>query len=301
MTEHVWRGIRKLLLLTAWLVVSVRMAPGQEIVDKSGAVSQVTTTNSKTLRFDVASVKLNRTGGMSMGFGFPPNSDRFTASNTPLIWLIGMAYGYHNDRIGGLPEWAKTDRFDIEAKVNADDVAILKPLGPEQRMLLLKPLLVDRFKLQVHSESREVAMYALVIAKNGPKFKEARPGDTYPDGFKGADGTSRAGTMSMSPGKFVVRALPMNQLVRMLSGQLGRAVVDKTGLTGKYDFMLKWTPDNGGDEIPRPGTNPPPPPPPDGGPSLFTAVQEQLGLKLESTKGPVEFLVVDHVELPSEN
>jgi uncharacterized protein (TIGR03435 family) len=148
-------------------------------------------------------------------------------------------------------------------------------------------------------------MYALVVAKNGPKFQEAKVDATYPNGIKGPDGVARGGMMRMSSGELTAQGIPIANLVGTLSRQLGRKVVDKTGLTGNYDFTLHWTPDPG-EAQPFKGPVGGPPgvdtaAPSDSGPSIFAALQEQLGLKLESQKGPVEIIVVDHVEKPSEN
>jgi uncharacterized protein (TIGR03435 family) len=124
--------------------------------------------------------------------------------------------------------------------------------------------------------------------------------------MKGPDGVGRAGMMNMGPGQLTGQGLPMESLARLLSQQLGRTVLDQTGLKGNYDFTIQWTPDQSqpamlkGPEGGKPATDNAPPPE-SSGLSLFTAIQEQLGLKLESRKGPVEFLVIDHVEKPSEN
>ena len=173
---------------------------------------------------------------------------------------------------------------------------------------MLQALLANRFKLAVHRETKDLPGYALVVAKNGPKLHDAKPGDTYPNGIKGPDGQPGQGLMIMGGlgGPLTGQGINIENLVRVLSQQLGRTILDETGLTGKYDFTLKWTPDDragpisaanqgGGsrsDDAPSSDSS---------GPSIFTAIQEQLGLKLESRKVPVEMLVIDHVEAPSEN
>jgi uncharacterized protein (TIGR03435 family) len=172
---------------------------------------------------------------------------------------------------------------------------------------MLQPLLADRFQLKVHTEVRDLPVLTLVIAKGGPKLHEAKPGDTYPNGLKDFNGQGGGpGMMLMRPGQLTGQGLPLSSLARVLTQQLGSTVQDKTGLTGKYDLTLQWTPDRNGSAMPgapEPGLQGP------GsggstdasGPSIFSAIQEQLGLKLESQKGPVEVLVIDHVETPSEN
>jgi uncharacterized protein (TIGR03435 family) len=175
-----------------------------------------------------------------------------------------------------------------------------------ERQRMLQALLAERFKLTVHRESKELPIYALVVAKDGPKLQEAKPGDTYPNGIKGPDGQPGAGMMMMGREGLTAQGIPIANLVRHLSRVLGRKVVDKTGLTGKYDFTLKWTPDQSqsamlrGPEGGQPGTGSAAAPEASE-PSIFTALQEQLGLKLDSQKGPVEILIIDHVEKPSEN
>ncbi|HUP05049.1 MAG TPA: TIGR03435 family protein, partial [Bryobacteraceae bacterium] len=157
-------------------------------------------------------------------------------------------------------------------------------------------------------ETKELPVYTLVIAKNGPKLQEAKSGDSYANGYKRPDGRPVGGTfMRMGKGEIDSQGTPMDFLVQQLARQVGRTVVDQTGLKGKYDFTLKWTPDPGtpaGMVGPPAGGGRAPDnsaPPDTSGPSIFTAVQEQLGLKLESTKGPVEIIVIDHIERPSEN
>jgi uncharacterized protein (TIGR03435 family) len=168
---------------------------------------------------------------------------------------------------------------------------------------MLQALLAERLNLQVHRETKELPIYALVIAKNGPKFQEGKLGDTYPNGFKGLNGAPvGAGMMRMGAGEWTGQGIPIANLVGSLSRRLGRTVVDKTGLTGKYDFTLRWTPDDNPVSPKEPGGAPDAAALPDSsGPSIFTALQEQLGLKLESQKGPVETIVIDHVERPSQN
>ena len=170
---------------------------------------------------------------------------------------------------------------------------------------MIQPILAERFQLKVHWATKELPVYALVVAKGGPKLKEAKPGDTYPNGLKSPDGPRGRGMMRMQWGQLTAQALPVSALVKLLSEQQqDRLIVDQTGLSGVYDFTLKWTP-----EGPQPamfkgdGGGPPQPKTTDESsePSLFTAMQEQLGLKLESRKAPVQVLVIDHVERPSAN
>jgi bla regulator protein blaR1 len=198
-------------------------------------------------------------------------------------------YDSKNDRIVGLPSWTKSARYDVEAKVDYEDVPKWKALSLTQKSLALQPLLVTRFHLQFHHETRERPTYSLVVAKNGPKLHQAQPGGTYPDGIKGPDGTADRGESMVTPGKIVLQESNLSVLANLLSSQgLSHAVVDKTGLTGVYAIKLQWSPDDVGSSDASL-------------PSLFTALQEQLGLKLEYNKNPIDTIVIDHIDKPSEN
>jgi uncharacterized protein (TIGR03435 family) len=251
--------------------------------------------------YEVASIKTDKSGTDLTMLRTTPVG--FSASNIVLKTLIAQAYGVEDYQVFGAPGWVGSARFDIEAKVSSSDTDALHDLSPDQRRLMLQPLLAERFQLKVHTEARNLPLLALVVAKGGPKLQEAKPGDTYPNGIKGFDGQGGAGLMHMGPGGLTGQGLPISSLARILSQQLGNTVEDKTGLTGKYDFTLQWTPDrNTSPMSPEPGQQGPAASSTDSsGPSIFTAIQEQLGLKLESQKGPVEVLVIDHVETPSEN
>jgi uncharacterized protein (TIGR03435 family) len=266
-----------------------------------GAAAPAVASEVKLPPLDVVSVKPNKSGSGGMRIMF--NSDGYSATNVSAKMLIQMAYGIREDLISGAPGWAGSTRYDFDAKVAAPDVEALKKLNPEQRRSMLQPALADRFNLKVHTEIKQLPVYELVVAKGGSKLKEATPGDTYPNGFKDPKGVGRGGMMRAGPGQLSAQGIQMSSLVNTLAQQLHRTVVDKTGLAGDYDFTLQWTeetPDTmfkGSDGAPQRAD-----PAPDAtGPSIFTAIQEQLGLKLQSAKGPVETLVIDHIEAPSEN
>jgi uncharacterized protein (TIGR03435 family) len=262
------------------------------------AFAQGAAADAKPLAYDVVSVKQNKSGpGMIRIMNQP---DRYAATNVGLKMLIQNAYGLKMpDMISGLPGWADSAAFDIEAKMDAETIAALKAMpkeqADEQRRQMMQAMLADRFRLKVHPETKELPIYSLVIAKGGFKLKDADPNNTYPDGIKGFDGASRPGMMMMGHGKLTGQAIEMSALANLLSQQVHRLVVDNTELKGKYDLTLQWTPDDlssGHDEAAAPA---------DSGPTIYTALQEQLGLRLDSTKGPVDTVVVDHVEMPSEN
>jgi len=206
--------------------------------------------------------------------------------NVTLKSLIFIAYSIQTDnQISGLPEWAATTQFDVEAKMDADTAAALAKLHRDeqdyQRQAMLQALLADRFGLTVHHETRELPVYALAIAKGGSKLQETSADE-------------RTG-VSFGRGQFTGHGISIGSLLVVLSGMLGKPVVDKTGLTGTYDAKLQWAPDDAAGPSQTSGT------PPDSGPSIFTALQEQLGLKLEPSKEPMDTIVVDHLGRPSEN
>jgi len=255
--------------------------------------------------FEVSTVKPSKSEDGRMRLMFTP--DGISDSGVTLQMLFRDAFGVQDDRILGAPSWVKTDRFDIEAKVEASDLPKLKDMKFDQRRQMLVPLLADRFNLKFHHETKELPTYALVIAKGGPKINEAKSGDTYTNGIKGPNGAMGAGGMQMGRGKITGQGVPIAMLVETLSRQgLDRTVLDRTGLTGKYDFILQWTPDDSPPPMPSgPGGGQPQSGGATsldaGGPSLFTALQEQLGLKLESQKSQTDVIVIDHIERPSEN
>lgn len=219
----------------------------------------------------------------------------FTARNVALKMLMQYdAYGIPQQRIFGGPKWVDSARFDIEAKPDSSVADELQKLGLEQRHLqmqaMFQQLLADRFKLVVHWETRDLPVYSLVAAKSGPALQKT----TLPEG---------GSEISSGDGRLTAKGVSMEELCKVLTGDLsrdiGRVVIDKTGIAGRYDVALKWTPETDG-AAPNSGGDGSATAP-DSGPSIFTAIQEQLGLKLESAKGPVQVLVIDHVEMPQEN
>ena len=296
-------GSKSSLIAAAAILIVILLMLGQGYAQVRGAQTRNADSFAQLPMFDVVSIKPNRSGAGGISLQF--TADGFRATNAPLNMIIRQAYGVEDDQILGEPNWVRSQRFDIEGKVEASDVPRLKILNSEQRDAMLRLLLVDRFKLAVHHETTNMSAYALIVAKNGPKLKEALPGDTYPAGIKGPDGVAAAGTMSVSHDQLTVQGLPIASLINVLKQlKLGRVIFDRTGLTGKYDFKLQWRSDeNSAAMFSRsedtnqngvPDVN-------SSGPSIFTALQEQLGLKLESRRIPVETLAIDHIEMPSEN
>jgi uncharacterized protein (TIGR03435 family) len=283
------------------------------------AAVQTPASNAEAPTFEVASIKANKSGDGRSFLGNPPGG-RFSATNMPLRALIAFAYGtpqpLPNFRIIGGPSWIDSDRFDINAKASIELQP--GPTGPSPQLpLMLRALLAERFKLVVHNEARELPLYELVMARS-----DARPGSQLrkSDVDCAALRASRQGGgapppppqpgerlqcgMFASPFSVVGGSVNMSQFTTLLARMVNRTVVDKTGLTGNFDINLTFTPDqpakapgaasdqpiriNGVDVDPN-------------GPSLFTALQEQLGLKLESQKGPVDVVVIDSVDHPTED
>jgi uncharacterized protein (TIGR03435 family) len=293
---------RLVLLAVGSMIAAVPSMLGQTSTAPVATAQPDVTADVKVPAFDVVSVKPNKSDSGMVRVMTKP--DGYAASNVSLKMLIQSAYGIREDLVSGAPSWADSARFDIDAKVAGSDVDALKKLSPEQRRSILQPLLADRFKLKAHTETKQLPVYELVLAKGGSKLKEAASGDTYANGIKGPDGVGRAGLMRMGRGQLTAQAVPITSLANLLSQQLHRTVIDKTGLTGKYDLELNWTPDQGSEPMFKgaDGAQQRSDSAPDSsGPSIFTALQEQLGLKLQSAKGPVETLVIDQVEMPSEN
>jgi bla regulator protein BlaR1 len=229
--------------------------------------------------FEVASVKVNKTGER-MGRIGPVDRARFIAVNIPLAGLVMTAYDVNIEQISGWPEWAHTERFDVEAKAE-------HPASRQEINAMLQTLLAERFHLVLHRETREQPIYALVMDKVGPKLKP-HPAAPEPATRPGEGMPIRPG----DKGQVIFNGVQMDRLAWFLGTRLHRRVIDRTGLAGSYDFDLAW---DGDPRLEGFGDAPPDP-----GSSVFSALHE-LGLKLESLKGPVEFLTIEHLERPTEN
>ena len=314
---------------TTVMALACANAYGQSLADAKG-------TDAK-LEFEVASIKASApmgNGRMMVGSrGGPGTNDpgRVTYFNANLRMLIVNAYGVKFNQITGGPDWVDSERFDVVAKV---------PEGAtkEQVKIMLQNLLADRFKAAIHRETKEIPIYALVVGSKGPKLKEAvvveaptsgpppvmgppkRDEDGCPIPPPGYGDRAHVNAMiTMNGACAVSTGQTMSGLADMLSNQFDRPVVDQTGLTAKYDFKLRYDPAS----VPRRGmglivvAGPPPGGMPGGGdggrrgsdaqerepaPTIYVALQEQLGLKLESKKAPIDLLVIDHIEkTPTEN
>jgi uncharacterized protein (TIGR03435 family) len=205
---------------------------------------------------------------------YPPN-DRFSATNITLLTLMQWAYDTPERQILEGPSWLSSTRFDIQAKADIGDKmkSLTSKQGNELKRRMVRELLEERFQLKLHTETRTLPAYDLLVAKGGMKLQPSQ---------------SNGNSFGVGRTHFDSQGLGTTSIAEELSKITGRVVVDKTGLTGRYDFKLLWTADD------APATDGDPP-------TLFTAIQEQLGLKLESAKEPVPVLVIDHVDQPSPN
>ena len=226
------------------------------------------------LKWDVVSIKphkqLDNSSYMQM------TSDGIEFRNMTLNGLLLNAFEVRSEsQIIGYPAWVSSEHFDIRAKMDADTAAAYHKLkgdeGGRQWRAFLRQILDERFAMKFHIEKRELPVYNLIVARQGLKLKESTREDQ--------------GISSMSPGKFTAHRSQIGSLAYSLSVTVGRVILDKTGLNALYNIDLTWAPDNE----------------PDDGPSIFTALQEQAGLKLEPAKAPLDVVVIDHIERPSEN
>jgi uncharacterized protein (TIGR03435 family) len=228
-------------------------------------------------------------------------ADGIVFTNVTLEALLRDAYGVQDNQISGASDWGRSVGYDIDAKMDATTADALKKLSETDlyraRQQMLQALLADRFGLSVHRESRELPVYSLVIAKSGFKLQPAPADKVYKDGSRGSAGWSRSGN---GGGKLTGKAIPIVALAISLTQILGRTVLDKTDLKDVYDVTLQWATSDSGQPLVVDGTGGAAPSEPSGA-TIFIAIQEQLGLKLESGKGPVEIIVIDHVERPSVN
>ncbi|MFC5862908.1 TIGR03435 family protein [Acidicapsa dinghuensis] len=289
------------LAVVAILCVSAPVTLGIFGQAQENTATSQANTEKKLPEFDVASIKPHKddpASGMMIGVQFTP--DGVKVSGMPLNELIRAAFGISQDRVLGTLGWTKTARYDIEAKVSAADVSALDKIKMEDRWAMMLSLLQDRFGLKYHHETKELQVYTLVAGKGGPKLKESPP-------EAGDDKNHAKQMMRMSSEGMTMEGddAPIENLAHALSLQLGATVIDKTGLTGKYDYKMTWVPEQGMPMMPHgPGEGSEP----GGGattrptgPSLVAALQEQLGLKLESKKELVDVIVVDQINQPSPN
>ena len=297
-------GRKRLLVTAGMLAFAVSSCAGQ-------AGSSATQTSSgpaaapyvPTMTFDVATVRENKTidvnAGFSMGGHFVPHATILRVVNWGIESLISYAYGTDESQIAGAPKWPWPTVFVIEAKGDSESDAKLAALSAERQWAeqqhMLQTLLEDRFKLKTHWETKEGDIYNLVVAKGGPKLGASGSMPSSADEKKIFGDSPVPTIVQKNDGRgydIIAHGCSMMELVSILTSQFGRPVLDKTGLTDKYDFVLKyrgrWDRDRRADDL-------------DPMPPMDRALQEELGLKVAAAKGPTRVLVIDHVEKPSEN
>ena len=275
MTWHPLRESGSLLPLVIAIALFTSTAHAQL---KHEGPAQLIALSQTTSPYDVASVRINNSAAESASLNF--HGDSLVARNMPLENIIEFAYDVPSDRVTGIPGPLKDQRFDIDAKVVPSDGSKPPTTTASQDQAKLILLLADRFHLKVHIEPKIMPTYDLVVAKGGPKVKLSQ--EELKDSNWNINGEDTSFVLTS-------KGASMADLAAALSDEVHRQVNDKTGLTGHADITLKWSDDVAAQQ---------------GGPdviSIFTAIQDQLGLKLESAKGPVDTLVIDHVEMPSEN
>jgi uncharacterized protein (TIGR03435 family) len=308
-------GTRGMTFLRAARVMAIVVALGFGLAhgrsSRGDSISQNAAAIGAEFMYEPISIKLLRTDATPdyRGFVADLEPDGISVRKVTLLGILQSAYaeidpswsgfGLRDNQIIGAPNWATTYLYAIEGKIEPSVAIELGKLSPSQQELarahMLQAMLADRFKLKAHAENREGPVYYLAIAKNGPKMKQATLGETYPKGPGWGGFTWHAGQTVMAPSdpgstKRQGLGAPVSGLATTLSMWLHCPVIDKTGLTGKYDYQLQWTANENAETGPE--TN---------WPSLFTAIQQQIGLKLEPAKGPVPVLVIDHVEKASGN
>ena len=286
---------RKLLLTTAALLaIAIPIAFGLLNATPGHAQSQDATITQPARTFETVSIKPDRSDEKWANRSkvmFSLEDGSFIAEGITLQFLVKLAYHVQDLQIEGGPDWINTEKYDVHAKLSSADTAELQKIPIEQRtgdQGMLQALLRDHFRLALHPETRNLPVYDLVVDKNGSKLQES----------KGPR------MMHMEKGQLVSQGTHLAFLADQLSIRLGRTVVDKTGLTGNYTFTLRWTPDASEEaRLSRAGMPSPPAASSQevSGPPLLTAVQEQLGLKLEPHTDATQVLIIDHAETPSEN
>jgi uncharacterized protein (TIGR03435 family) len=232
--------------------------------------------------FEVATIKPSDPNQRRL---YSISGSEVTAVGVTVNDLIAFSNGVHARQISGAPAWVESDKFDIRGKPEGGG----QPNPPQFKKMLQK-LLADRFQLALHHDKKQLAIYALIVGKNGPTLTRSEAASPFPN------------LVPRGPGNWPVHNATMEEVAAVMQSHLDRPVVDQTGLKERFDFQLQWTPD----ETTRFTSvgGPSEPPKPEGAetlPDLFTAIQQQLGLKLESTKAQADVLVVDKVEKPSEN
>lgn len=286
------RQVAIILTVAVLFIVFSFNSVGQEVLHERKDLPRT----HRRLSFEVASIREHREGS-EWRMQFTP--DGFIATDVTLEQLIEQAYNiYQKGRISGGPSWIRSTKFDVIAKMGTAEAQQFERYSLNQRRAMLQTLLKNRFRLRVHSTVKQLRAYALVVAKNGPKLDLTSPSHIYRSQIKGINGL----VTESAPGLVRVQDFTMKGFSRLLYQVAGLRVINRTGLTGRYDFTLRWRPEenrttSGLDSGDNPG-NPAPssdfPRPP-----IFSAVKEQLGLKLNPIKYPLNVIVIDSAQKPA--
>jgi uncharacterized protein (TIGR03435 family) len=283
--SHAMSSNRKLAILAAvsfCLVFFVLHAQNRELAVKPGA--------SVPTSLEVASIRPSKSPGPPI---IRPTHDGLIAKNVTVNDLVRDAFwqvAFQEGRIFGLPEWTRVDRYDVAAKMSGDDYGDLRQLTEDAQNQLRQQLLIDRFGLKFHYESRAMPAFHLVVAKGGAKLKPGPPPADFPTGI-----------LHEKPGKLTASGVRVERLASYLMRLQNRPVIDKTGLTGSYDFSLEWQPDEPSAVSPAEAASGQDATAIGAGSTLPVALREQLGLQLVGARETVEILVVDHIERASDN
>ena len=252
------------------------------------------------LQFDVASIKVNRSGGQHGYLQISPEGDRIIIVNAPMYRIVSFAFNFQrNDLVLDAPEWARNERYDMEAKVAPADLPAFHALNFVQQKAMLQSVLSARCKMQAHIEKKDISVYALVVSKGGTKMRAVKQGEPLPVVRDAGGKVVDEWDLTQKLGEVHGRAVPMDAFMYALSNiAVGRQVIDRTGLNGLYYFDLVWTPeedlnDQTGGAVSDAGTPDAP------RTSIFTAIQEQMGLRLAPERALVDALVIEHIERPS--
>lgn len=319
MTANRSRVVRN--FVAALICIAALVWPGPVSLSSAAVThpqSQSQTSAAPKYEFDVVSIKIVDPNDNGVDFGIGYSANAVTANGVRMWWLLRVAYDMPKPQVVGAPKWFDDVRFRIDGRVDADTAAELQKLSPKEltsaRQQMLRSMLADRFGLSFHFDTRELPAYFLTVAKDGPKLQDAKPGYVGTSDSPDLYGNRATDFVTMNyDGQFMLvsQAASMQTFASFLamralsfSGENTLPVVDKTGLTGRYDFTIKFVPDSilvapsvGDGAVVEPhlatlaAT----------GPNLFKALQDSLGLKLQQGKGPVPVIVIDHVEKPSGN
>jgi uncharacterized protein (TIGR03435 family) len=289
-----------MLLAITSIFLSPLQAPAQPPADSASPTPLAATLSAPThpIDFDVAVFKLNKSGDYDRKLGF--TGDGFAMQNRAFHDLIRYAFAKTRGgsfQLSGQPSWVDDDRYDIQAKVSPEDIDEWKRLNGAGQKIALQGFIIEYLKLKYHPDTSPHAYYALVVGKNGLKMKPYKPGDT----FKTPDGQTVSGTgilQWVSGSEVIGQSVAMPRLADQLAGHADKGILDQTGLTGGYNFDLRF------DDMPDPSGNFVRPflalSPGDATPSIFSAVK-QLGLELKPATGPMDGIVIDHIERPPDN